>query len=202
MNRRQFGALAGGSLGAALTRKVWASEVQANASGQYFYFAIVADPHIIDGFYHGPEGNPEDTESIFHTTERLTSARDFINSLQPAIERVFLVGDYFHDYPSTDYDFYFQNKTRLDNAKEITDGFKMPVHVGFGNHDYDVHRSPREFSHRLFAAKFQLKPYYMVEYKGWKFIHLNNQLGDTWNSASQGFDPDTGSFGEDPVELA
>jgi hypothetical protein len=196
LNRRQFGALAAGSVGTALTRKLWASEVQGNASGQYFYFAIVADPHIIDGFYHGPEGNPEDTESIFHTTERLTSARDFINSLQPAIEKLFLVGDYVHNYPSTDYDFYFQNRTRLDNAKEITDRFKMPVHIGMGNHDYDVHRVPREFSHRLFAAKFQLKPYYTVEYKGWKFIHLNNQLGDTWNTASQGFDPDTGSFGE------
>ncbi len=100
MNRRQFGSLGLGSLAAVLTRELWAREVQA-ASDRYFYFAIVADPHIIDNFYHGPEGNAEDTESIFHTSERLISARDLINGLQPAIEKVFLVGDYFHNYPST-----------------------------------------------------------------------------------------------------
>jgi hypothetical protein len=195
MNRRQFGSLTLGSLAALSTRELWAREAQKD-SDRYFYFAMIADPHIIDNFYHGPEGNAEDTESIFHTTERLESARDFINGLQPGVEKVFLVGDYFHNYPSTDYDFYFQNKTRLDRAKEITDGFKMPVHIGFGNHDYDVHRLPREFSHRPFAAKFNLKPYYTVEYKEWKLIHLNNQLGNTWNSSSSDFDPDIGSFGE------
>src|SRR5215471_12178594 len=73
-----------------------------------FRFAMIADSHIIDSMYTGPESNAEDTESILHSAERLTSARDVLNALKPAAERVFLVGDYFHNYPSEDVDFYFQ----------------------------------------------------------------------------------------------
>jgi len=105
-----------------------------------FRFAVIADSHIIDPMYKGPESNPEDTEYILHSSERLAAVRDFLNALKPAPERVFLVGDYFHNYPSPDIDFYFQNETRLDLAKKITDGFRMPIHVGFGNHDYAVPR--------------------------------------------------------------
>jgi hypothetical protein len=114
MDRRQFGALAGGSLGSLLTQNLWAERTRANASSDKFYFALVADSHIIDDFYvKGSENGAEDNESILVTTPRLTSARDLINSLNPAIEQVFLLGDYFHNYPSTDYDFYFKNTTRL-----------------------------------------------------------------------------------------
>jgi hypothetical protein len=101
--------LSAASLGNLLTRKLWAEQVQAAASPDKFYFALVADSHIIDDFYiKGSENSVEDNESILLTTPRLISARDLINSLQPAIEHVFLIGDYFHNYPSTDYDFYFK----------------------------------------------------------------------------------------------
>jgi hypothetical protein len=112
---------------------------------------------------------------------------------------VFLIGDYFHNYPSTDYDFYFKNTTRLDNAKAITDGFKMPVHLGFGNHDYDVRNIPREMSHRLFAAKFNAKPYSSLDYKGFRFIHLNNFLGSTQDRTATDFNPNIGSLGEEQL---
>ena len=162
-----------------------------------FYFAIIADTHIIDPLYKGPEGNPEDTESIFKTSERLIAARALINSLEPKMEKTFLVGDYFHNYPSADLDFYFKNKTRLDNAKELTDAFVMPVHVGFGNHDYSVSNVSRENSHELFRRKFGLQPYYAVEHQGWKFIHLNNFLGETWNKGNKAiFNTGVGSLGE------
>jgi len=164
-----------------------------------FRFAVIADSHIIDPFYKGPEGSPEDTESILHAAERLTAARDFLNVLKPAPEQVFLVGDYFHNYPSPDIDFYFQNETRLDVAKKITDGFRMPVHAGFGNHDYAVPRIPREMSHELFRRKFDLKPYYSLEYKGFKFVHLNNFLGATWTPGSTSFKKDSGSLGEEQL---
>src|SRR5262249_20061337 len=101
MDRRSFITVAGAG----------AAALAAPAS-RYFYFAIIADTHIIDEFYRGPEGNPLDTETIFKTKERLTSARDLINSVTPKMEKVFLVGDYFHNYPSDKWDFYFQNKTR------------------------------------------------------------------------------------------
>jgi len=200
LDRRQFAALAGGSLGSLLTRKLWAEQARPSASPDKFYFALVADSHIIDNFYKpGSENGVEDNESILVTTPRLTSARDLINSLHPAIEQVFLIGDYFHNYPSTDYDFYFKNTTRLDNAKAITDGFKMPVHLGFGNHDYDVRNVPRELSHRLFAAKFNAKPYSSLDYKGFRFIHLNNFLGSTQDRTAPDFNPNIGSLGEEQL---
>lgn len=201
MNRRQFSALAGASLGSLLTRKLWAEQAAAAASPDTFYFALVADTHIIDNFYvKGSENGVEDNESILLTTPRFTSARDLINSLHPAIEQVFLIGDYFHNYPSTDYDFYFKNATRLDNAKAISDGFRAPVHLGFGNHDYDVHRVPREMSHRLFKAKFNAEPYSVLDYKGYKFIHLNNFLGSTQDRNAADFHPGIGSLGEPQLQ--
>ena len=163
---------------------------------RFFRFAIIADTHIIDEFYRGPEGNALDTETIFKTTDRLASARALINSLSPAVERVFLVGDYFHDYPSVDYDFYFKQRTRIDNAKTLTDGFHAPVHVGFGNHDYAVPKVSRELTHDLFREKLGLKPYYAVEHRGYKFVHLNNFIGNTWNHASSEYNRGTGSLGE------
>jgi hypothetical protein len=200
MDRRQFTTLGAASLGNLLTRRLWAEQVRAVASPDKFYFALVADTHIIDNFYvKGSENGVEDNESILVTTPRLTSARDLINSLDPAIEQVFLIGDYFHNYPSTDYDFYFKNITRLDNAKAITDGFKMPVHLGFGNHDYDVRHVPREMSHRLFKAKFNAEPYSVLDYKGYKFIHLNNFLGSTQDRNSADFNPGIGSLGEEQL---
>ena len=76
----------------------------------------------------------------------------------------------------------------------------MPVHLGFGNHDYDVHRVPREMSHRLFAAKFNAKPYSVVDYKGYKFVHLNNFLGSTQDNSSKDFNPNIGSLGEEQLQ--
>src|ERR1700678_4544794 len=198
ITRRQFGSLTAAAATANLTRSLWAREVAAHAGGRKFYIAFVADPHIIDNFYvKGSENGVEDNESILVTTPRLISARDLINSLNPAIEQVFLIGDYFHNYPSTDYGFYFKNITRLDNAKATSDGFKMPVHLGFGNHDYDVHRVDRKLSHRLFKAKFNADPYSVLDYKGYKFIHLNNFLGSTQDRTAADFNPNIGSLGEE-----
>ena len=198
MNRRQFTTLAGASLGSLLTHQLWAE--RASVSSGKFYIALIADTHIIDDFYvKGSENGVEDNESILVTTPRLISARNLINSLNPAIEQVFLIGDYFHNYPSTDYDFYFKNTTRLDNAKAITDQFKMPVHLGLGNHDYDVRRVPREMSHRLFKAKYNADPYSVVDYKGYKFIHLNNFLGSTQDHTAADFNPGIGSLGEEQL---
>lgn len=169
------------------------------AGSRFFRFAVIADTHIIDDFYKGPEGNALDTETIFKTTDRLSKARALINSLTPQVEHVFLVGDYFHDYPSEDYDFYFKNRTRIDNAKTLTDGFRAPVHVGFGNHDYAVPKVSREMTHELFRAKLGLKPYYAIEHRGYKFVHLNNFLGNTWNPSHAAFNRGTGSLGEEQL---
>jgi hypothetical protein len=195
ITRNQFLRVAGAGV-ASLAIRPFAS---AAPDSSKFYFAIIADSHIIDDYYKGPESTPEDTESIFKTSERLVSARNLINSLQPRMEQVFLIGDYFHNYPSPDIDFYFQNQTRLDRAKTITDAFQMPFHAGFGNHDYWATGMSRENSHELFRRKFGLKPYYTVEHRGWKFIHLNNFLGDTWAKGNAKFATATGSLGEEQL---
>ena len=200
LTRRSFAALTAAAVTTGLTRSLWAREVAAHAGSRRFYIALIADSHIIDDFYvKGSENGVEDNESILVTTPRLIAARDLINSLSPAIEQVFLLGDYFHNYPSTDYDFYFNNQTRLDNAKAITDAFRMPVHIGFGNHDYDVRRVPREMSHRLLKAKFNTDPYWVFDYKGYRFVHLNNFLGSTQDNKSGDFNPGIGSLGEEQL---
>lgn len=164
-----------------------------------FYIGVIADSHVIDQYYKGPESNPEDSESIFKTSERPTSARDVLNNVRPALDKVFLVGDYFHDYPSPDLDFYFTNTTRIDHAKALTDSFRMPVHVGFGNHDYSVPNVSREASHELFRRKLGVKPFYAVDHKGWKFIHLNNFLGTTWQVGHDAYRKQRGSLGEEQL---
>jgi hypothetical protein len=169
---------------------------QARPDSSTFYIGVIADTHIIDKLYRGPESNPEDSESILKTSERLTAARDVLNALRPALDRVFLVGDYFHDYPSADLQFYFTNTTRIDHAKALTDGFRMPVHVGFGNHDYAVPKVSREASHELFRRKLGIQPYYAVDHRGWKFIHVNNFLGATWEAGHADYNKSRGSLGE------
>jgi hypothetical protein len=199
LDRRQFGILGAQAIAAASTQRAWTA-LAAPTTAERFHFAVVADPHIIDEFYvKGTENGVEDNESILLTTERLTSARTLINSLQPKMEQVFVIGDCFHNYPSTDYDFYFKNTTRIDTAKALFDGFNAPVHLGFGNHDYDVPRVSREMSHRLFADKLKAKPYSVVDYKGFRFIHLNNFMGATWDKSSSQFNKGMGSLGEEQL---
>lgn len=202
--RRKFLSRIGGGLTAIAALNISARAESSNiiapaefsADKKTFRFAVIADTHIIDDFYKGPEGNALDTETIFQTTKRLEAARNVINNLTPAINKVFVVGDFFHDYPSEDFDFYFKNRTRIDNAKALTDGFKMPVHVGFGNHDYSVPKVSREMSHQLFKEKLGVAPYYSVEHKGCKFIHLNNFVGETWNVGGKEYNKSAGSLGE------
>lgn len=190
LNRRKFLQLGGAGLVAL------PSFLDAHGDDHIFHVGIIADTHIIDDFYRGPEGNEEDTWSIFQTTKRLTAARTLLNGLQPRLDRVFLVGDFFHDYPSTDLDFYFTNTTRIDHAKALIDGFAMPVHVGYGNHDYAVPKVSRELSHELFRRKLGLQPYYAIDHRGIKFVHLNNFLGVTWEPGHARYDKSVGSFGE------
>lgn len=170
-----------------------------------FRFALITDTHIIDDFYRGPEGSPEDTKTIFEANGNLLKTRETINAITPAVEQVFHAGDFFHNYPSADYDFYFKNKTRIDIAYEMVQGFKAPVHIGFGNHDYDEHQTPgvsREMSNRLFEAKLKTRPYYAVDYKGFRFLQLNNFLGETWGPKATPKMKQLGSLGEEQLNWA
>jgi hypothetical protein len=166
-----------------------------------FRFAVIADSHVIDDFYNRQESNPLDTATVKLSRESLIRTRNAINALNPAPDMVFVVGDYFHDYPSEDYDFYFKNVTRIDHAKAITDRFNMKVYPGFGNHDYAAPRISRDFSHRLFQQKLGVKPYYAVDHKGVRFLMLSNFLGETWNAANKdSFKKGVGSYGEEQLQ--
>jgi hypothetical protein len=54
-------------------------------------------------------------------------------------------------------------------------------------------------SHRLFKAKFNAEPYSVLDYKGYKFIHLNNFLGSTQDHTASNFNPNIGSLGEEQL---
>ncbi len=204
MNRRLFSRLLLGStvLSAADPQRNVAStySVRSSESARSFRVAIIADTHIIDGDYKGPEDNQEDTDSMAHTHERLLAARDQVNALHTSVEQVFHLGDVVHDCPSSDYDFYFRNPTRLDIAREAFDGFHAPMHLCLGNHDYGLPKVSRETTHRLFAAKFNAPPYKAVEWRGWKFLLLNNFMGETWNPSSRAYDQGTGTLGEEHLQ--
>lgn len=200
-SRRSFLQILGGLGVAAPAGLLTPPGIIAAPTTSSFRFAVIADTHIIDDFYTGPERNALDTATVKQSRESLIRTRTAIHALHRAPDMVFLVGDYFHDYPSQDYDFYFKNVTRIDHAKAITDRFKMKVYPGFGNHDYDVPNLDRSFSHRLFAQKLGVKPYYAVDHKGCRFLMLNNFLGETWNAANkEAFKKGVGSFGEEQLQ--
>ncbi len=175
-------------------------EEQAELENPVFRIAVLADTHIIDEFYEGPEGNTIDSESIMMTVERLTACREHINSLSPTIEMVHICGDVIHNYPSKEYEFFQENRTRWDVCKELLDGFNCPVNFALGNHDYNISGVPREFTHQLFKEKFGIDPYYSVDYKGWKFIYLNHFLGTTCDHDSPIYNEDRGSFGQEQLQ--
>ncbi len=162
-----------------------------------FRFAVVADTHIIDEWYTGPENSPLDTESMFHTETRFTAVRDRIKSLETPVDFVVHLGDLIHDYPPGDLEFMATNTTRLDTAAALLDGFGVPTHMCFGNHDYEFRRVDREDTHAFFEEKLGVKPWSSFDHQGWKFIQLNSYTGAT--HAMDGPQGRNGSLGEEQL---
>lgn len=170
------------------------------AAAAAFRFAVLADTHIIDEFYDGQESNQLDTESLYSAADRMASAVDVLNALDPKPEFVIHVGDYVHDAPWTDLDFYASNRTRLDIAAEIQSRLEMPLYAAYGNHDYRIDLVTREFTEELFAEKLGMPRYTSVDHNGWKCIVLNNFRGETWNPNSDAYNPSLGSLGEEQLQ--
>lgn len=175
------------------------SGADAGSVASTFFFAIVADSHCIDEYYEGPESNEIDTESILMANDRFASVVDYLAAPPVELSFVLHVGDFIHDYPSNDVDFFFQNETAIDFGKAQIDRLDIPFHVGFGNHDYD-RDVERELTHDLFREKIGVEPYYKVEQEGWKFLQLNNFVGETWNPGADGFNRDYGSLGFEQLD--
>lgn len=162
---------------------------------------IITDTHVIGPQYTTPaENSPNDNASILHAPDRLRAIRDRVNAMDPAPEAVFVLGDVVHAaHHSADVDWYEQNENAFTVAREIFEGFHMPVHVLMGNHDYELECDgsgyPRELSQSLFQRFFGAAPYYAVEYGGVRFHLLNGQQGRTWDVNSPDCDTYYASFG-------
>lgn len=170
------------------------------AMPQKFRFAIVADTHVVDEWYEGPENSPLDTESMQFTNVRYTAARDRIRGLRTPVDFVVHVGDMIHDYPFDSIDYMWENRTRLDIAAEISLGFGVPFHMVLGNHDYDFRNAPRERTREIFAEKLGIQPYSSFDHQGWKFIMLDCYYGPTFNIDASSYTGANGTFGEDQLQ--
>ena len=73
MNRRQFNTFAAASLGSLLTHRLWAEQALASAAPHKFYFALVADSHIIDTFYVKGSENASKTMKASSSPHRASS---------------------------------------------------------------------------------------------------------------------------------
>jgi 3',5'-cyclic AMP phosphodiesterase CpdA len=166
---------------------------------------VMSDTHVIGPQYTEPvENSPADNESILQTPARLRAMRDQINALDPAPEAVFITGDVVHAaHHSMDLAWYDDNENAHSVAREIFDGFDMPVHVLMGNHDYETgcggETYPKQLSEDLFRHFFGAEPYYAVEVAGVKFLLLNGQLGPSWDPTNPDCDDDKGSFGAEQL---
>jgi 3',5'-cyclic AMP phosphodiesterase CpdA len=166
-----------------------------------FRIVVLADPHVPDPDYEGPEANQLDTDSILAARERLLAAREQINALDPAPDFVVILGDLVHsDYPYDEVEDYFEQDSAFSIVAELLVGFAMPVYPVFGEHDYDVPRMTREDSHALFAHFFGAEPYTAFEHKGWKFILANTSLGPTQDPTNADYNPQKGSYGREQLD--
>jgi predicted phosphodiesterase len=165
-------------------------------------FVVLADSHVIDEWYVGPENSPLDTESILFANERYALARDAVRALRHQPDFVAHVGDYIHTYPSDDLEFYFDpaNRTSLTIAQEISTSFGVPFHLCLGNHDYKFSRVSRDFTHELFRRTMGLQPYYAVNHRGFKFVFLNNFIGVSHAYGTADYNTRAGTFGREQLE--
>lgn len=167
---------------------------------RFFHFVILADSHVIDEFYDGTESNELDNTSIRLANQRLTTAVDFLTQLDPQPDFYLHCGDLIHTYPFDDFETWFEERNALDIAKEQLDRLGRNYHVTLGNHDYEIRRFSREFTHDLFAQKLGVEPYSYFDFEGWRFIMTNNYLGASYNYGTEDYDTLVGTFGDEQLQ--
>lgn len=173
---------------------------------QKFRIVILADSHVIGPQYECcSESDGVDNDSIVKTEQRLGEVRDKINALDPPPKMGFLLGDVVHDaYHSEDKAWYRTTKNAFSIAADILRGFDMPVHLVWGNHDYEVDCDgsgyPRELGHELFMDFFEQPKYQAIDYGGFKFLLTNGQLGPTWTPGDPMCDTGLASYGDEQLD--
>ncbi len=172
-----------------------------------FRVAMVADTHVIGPEYVCcSESEGIDNESIMKTPERLAAVVAAINAVEPPPELVFVLGDVVHNTLVLDtVEEYGSVETGYSRARQLLDGLEMPVHLVWGNHDYEVHcdprpgDKPRDLAHAVFAQVMDGAPTGVVDHKGWRFLLANSQLGPTWDPGSPMCDTDLASYGREQL---
>lgn len=172
-----------------------------------FRVVFLADTHVIGPQYECCSESPGvDNTSIVRTEQRLLEVRDTVNAMRPRPDMVFILGDVMHDaYHSHDVAFYEENETAFSVAAALIGGFEVPVHLVWGNHDYEVNCGDleesysRDLSHELFRSFFSTDPYQVIDHKGWRFILTNGMLGQSWDVVDPDCDTFFASFGREQL---
>lgn len=170
-----------------------------------FRVVLMADTHIIGPQYVCCSESPGvDNTSIVKTEDRLRSVVQQLNSVEPRPELAFVLGDLVHDaHHEHEAQWYQENRNAFTVARELFDDLDIPLHVLWGNHDYEVNCGGDSFdkslTHQLFLDFFDTEPFYALNYRGWKFLFMNSQLGPSWDPTHERCKTANGSFGEDQM---
>ncbi len=159
-----------------------------------FRVVLIADTHVVppDWHYHAGAGNEVDNVSLLRAEQRLLEVQQRVNRLDPQPEAVFALGDLVTEAFETHSD--LEGFLGSENAFSITanlfNGFRAPVYVLFGNHDYerdcdapDDHA--HDLAHEVFDHYYGADPYYAVDIHGFRFLALNGQLGGNWLASDE-----------------
>lgn len=166
----------------------------------------MADTHIIGPQYECCSESPGiDNVSIVKTEDRLRSVVTRLNAIDPRPSLAFVLGDVVHDaHHETEASWYAENRNAFTVAREVFSELEIPLHLLWGNHDYEVRCNGTSFdkalTHQLFRDFFDADPYYAVDFRGWKFLFLNGQLGPTWDPNDDRCATGNASFGAEQLE--
>lgn len=168
---------------------------------------FLSDTHVIGPQYVCcSESDGVDNASIMRTPERLESTIAKINAIDPPPDHVFVLGDIVHDaHHGTDASWYQDNDNAWSIAADLFAQLDAPVHLVWGNHDYEVKcgaggdHHPRAFTHGLIQQFFDAPTHEIVRAGGWSFVMLNSQLGPTWDPEDPACNTSLGSFGEEQL---
>lgn len=165
---------------------------------------LMADTHVIASYYTCCESPGLDTISIYRGADRFLWLARQVNALTPRPAMGFVLGDVFHAnyHYGDDLEAYKTQESAAGNAAAIVRQFDIPIHLAWGNHDYEVPEVSAEFSHTLFRELFAQEPYQAITHRGFRFLVMNSQLGATWDPSDPAYARGTGSFGKTQLQWA
>jgi predicted MPP superfamily phosphohydrolase len=170
-----------------------------------FRVVVITDTHVPGPEYVCcTENTDNDNDSIQKSTDRLREVVRRINAIEPRPDLVFVMGDVTHNpYHSQDRAHYDTAHTAFTDVKDILGGLEMPYHLALGNHDYGIDCNNEYVSHDFTAGLFRdflaTEPYHAVDWKGWRFILGNSQLGPTWDATGPDCNTEVASYGAEQL---